>query len=79
MAALHGLKGPAAVWAWVRWLERHPGRWAAGDWEIPLAQVGLSFDEAEAIFGGASLAGVRQAAAGLIGAEAVSAAADRRE
>ena len=54
----------AALRAWLAYCERHPEKWAAtgpGAVEIPLAQVGMTFDEVEALFDRPTLTEVRQA------------------
>lgn len=50
-----------ALMKWLYWCEAHPSRWASGSYEIPLAQVGMTFDEVDELFGRPTLAGVRAA------------------
>jgi hypothetical protein len=47
--------------AWLRYCEAHPALWELGEIEMPLAQVGLTASEVEALFGRPTLAEVRQA------------------
>jgi hypothetical protein len=56
----------AALTAWLEHCERHPELWKTGAVEIPLDQVGLTFDEAEALFDRPTLADVRTAVEAFI-------------
>lgn len=54
----------AALRAWLAYCERHPDKWAVkgeGALEIPLAPLGMTFDEVDALFDRPTLAEVRQA------------------
>ena len=47
--------------AWLRYCEARPDLWERGEIELPLAQVGLTAAEVEALFGRATLTEVRRA------------------
>jgi hypothetical protein len=51
----------AALLLWLRYCEQHPSKWAAGQVEIPLGQVGMTLDEVQRMFGRPTLAEVREA------------------
>jgi hypothetical protein len=51
----------ANLMAWLRYCEAHPVLWQRGEVRIPLAQVGLTWDEVDAMFDRPSLAEVRAA------------------
>ena len=56
---------------WLQYCEANPGLWAKpGGIEIPLAQVGMTYDEVAGLFERPTLAEVRQAVEEWLAAEA---------
>ncbi len=50
-----------ALKAWLRWCEANPVRWQLDRYEIPLAEVDMTFDQVQEVFDRPTLADVREA------------------